>query len=55
VLERSNLGVCKQGNYRWSDMGTWNALWEYHKRDENRNAVMGPATLHDCKGSLVIS
>ena len=55
VLERSSLGVCKQVNYRWSDMGTWNALWEHHKRDENRNAVMGPATLHDCKGSLVIS
>lgn len=55
VLERSHLGACKPVNYRWSDMGTWNALWQHHHRDEQENAVVGPATLRDTTGSLVIS
>ncbi len=55
VLERSALGACKPVTYRWSDMGTWNALWEHHVRDERQNAVLGPATLLNTEGALVVS
>ena len=55
VLEHSRRGACKPVNYRWSDMGTWNAVWEHRDKDEARNAVTGPATLHQTEGALVVS
>jgi len=55
VLEHSALGACKPVNYRWSDMGTWNALWEHQDRDAEQNAVFGPATLLNTQNALVLS
>lgn len=55
VLEHSRRGACKPVNYRWSDMGTWNAVWEHRGKDSKGNAVTGPATLHQTEGALVIS
>ncbi|MFT3671397.1 mannose-1-phosphate guanylyltransferase [Aestuariivirga sp.] len=55
VLEHSRRGACKPVSYRWSDMGTWNAVWEHRGKDSKGNAVTGPATLHLTEGALVIS
>lgn len=55
VLEHSSLGACKPVSYRWSDMGTWNALWEHHGRDAGQNAVLGAATLLNTQNALVLS
>lgn len=37
----------------WSDVGSWDALWQISARDEHDNAQIGDAILHDVHGSLI--
>lgn len=37
----------------WSDVGSWDALWQISERDANGNAVLGEAVLIDVADSLV--
>lgn len=39
----------------WSDLGSWESLWEASEKDENGNAVIGDAFIKNCKGSLIHS
>ncbi|MEO5906295.1 MAG: mannose-1-phosphate guanylyltransferase, partial [Saprospiraceae bacterium] len=40
----------------WSDLGTWNSLFEISGKDENNNAILSkPAYLEDTHQSLIIS
>jgi len=56
VMEKaSNLAVVP-GNFGWSDVGSFSALWEVKPRDSQGNAVVGGrAVLVDCRNCLVIS
>src|SRR5690242_8293503 len=40
---------------RWSDIGTWDALWENADKDADGNATQGNAVLHDTSNSLVLA
>jgi mannose-1-phosphate guanylyltransferase len=42
-------------NAAWTDLGSWQAVWEFGPRDENDNYVDGPVTLRDVHHCLVIS
>ena len=39
----------------WSDLGSWQALWEAQKKDENNNAVIGDVVLENVCNSYVQS
>ncbi|WP_047217143.1 MULTISPECIES: mannose-1-phosphate guanylyltransferase/mannose-6-phosphate isomerase [Delftia] len=39
----------------WSDLGTWDALWDLQERDAQGNALMGEVLTHDCADSLFVS
>ena len=39
---------------RWSDIGTWDALWEIADKDASGNVVRGNVALHETHGSLVL-
>ncbi|TVZ38644.1 mannose-1-phosphate guanylyltransferase [Alteromonadaceae bacterium 2753L.S.0a.02] len=39
----------------WSDLGSWESLWEASEKDENGNAVFGDAFIKNCTGSLIHS
>ncbi len=39
----------------WTDVGSWQAVWEYGPRDADENYVDGPVTLRGCRHSLVVS
>src|SRR5205807_3773295 len=39
----------------WSDIGSWNAVWDVLDHDAAGNAVEGPAFLSDTRNSLVRS
>lgn len=39
----------------WSDLGSWESLWESSAKDENGNAVFGDAYIKNCTGSLIHS
>jgi mannose-1-phosphate guanylyltransferase/mannose-6-phosphate isomerase len=39
---------------RWSDIGTWDALWENTDKDGEGNVARGSVALHDTRNSLVL-
>ena len=39
----------------WSDMGTWQSIWNAADKDDDGNAVVGKAILNGVKNSLVMS
>lgn len=42
-----------KANLGWSDIGTWEAIWEELPKNNIKNITRGQVTLLDCKGSLV--
>jgi mannose-1-phosphate guanylyltransferase/mannose-6-phosphate isomerase len=39
----------------WSDLGSWDAVWQHSKRDELSNAISPNAHAIECKNSLIFS
>lgn len=39
----------------WSDVGTWDSLWQILPKDNKGNVSRGDVLLHDCHGSLVMA
>ena len=42
-------------SYGWSDVGSWQAVWELSERDADGNAAQGTAVFVDTRGSYVAS
>lgn len=56
ILEKASNVYTIPCDIGWSDLGTWNSLFEISKKDENENAVLStPAYLEDTHQSLIIS
>ncbi|MBE9546751.1 MAG: mannose-1-phosphate guanylyltransferase [Proteobacteria bacterium] len=55
VMEKSGETLLVRGEFGWSDVGSWNALWEVWDKDENGNAVRGRLVSVDSSNSLVYS
>lgn len=54
VLERSsNVVGIRAGDIGWNDVGSWNAVYELHKRDARGNAVLAEALLEASAGNYV--
>jgi mannose-1-phosphate guanylyltransferase/mannose-6-phosphate isomerase len=47
VLERTRLAAVVRAKFRWSDIGSWDALWDRAAKDENGNDTHGDVQLHD--------
>ena len=41
VMEKTNLGRVLPLDAGWSDVGSWGALWETAKKDNNGNVIKG--------------
>jgi mannose-1-phosphate guanylyltransferase len=55
VMEKARNTLVIPGDFGWSDVGSWDALWEVSPRDENGNAVRGQAIAIDSRNCLVHS
>ena len=55
VMEKTERAAVVEGRFRWSDIGSWGALWQELDRDDAGNAVDGPTVLMDTRNSLVWS
>jgi mannose-1-phosphate guanylyltransferase/mannose-6-phosphate isomerase len=55
VMERTEKAAVIPLAARWSDVGSWNALWEIGDKDSAGNAVQGDAILTDTSTTLVHS
>ncbi len=53
VMEHTALAAVVPVSMDWSDVGSWDALWQISERDEDGNAVIGEAVLLDVSDSLV--
>lgn len=53
IMEKAdNVWVCT-GEFGWSDMGSWNSLWEHSPRDEAGNAAPSDALLSNTTECLI--
>ncbi len=54
VLERAkNVVGIPAGDIGWSDVGSWNAVYELHKRDAQGNALRSPSMVEASTGNYV--
>jgi mannose-1-phosphate guanylyltransferase/mannose-6-phosphate isomerase len=55
VMERTELAAVLPVSFRWSDVGSWNAVWDAQPQDEAGNVIEGPAEVIDTRNSLIRS
>ena len=55
VMEQTNVGVVVPFNDNWSDVGSWNSLWESKTKDCNDNAIEGDVLISKVKNSYIHS
>jgi mannose-1-phosphate guanylyltransferase / mannose-6-phosphate isomerase len=55
IVERSRNIAVVVGRFRWSDIGSWDAIWEILPRDQDGNAMLGRGIAVDSKNCLVHS
>lgn len=56
VIEKSDhIAVVACHDLGWSDIGTWQAVWELNAKDENENAIIGDVIAQDVKNSYIRS
>ena len=55
IMERTDLAAVLPLDCEWSDVGTWNAVWDVQGRDGAGNVVSGTVELLDTRNSLVLS
>ena len=55
IMEHTKNAVVIPIDVGWSDIGSWNSLWESKSKDKNNNFVDGDVLLHDVKNSFAVS
>jgi len=55
LMEKSTRVAVVPARFRWSDVGSWPALMNFHKPDENGNRVQGDALLVDAQDCTVFA
>jgi mannose-1-phosphate guanylyltransferase/mannose-6-phosphate isomerase len=53
LMEKTNKGAMLPLDAGWSDLGSWVALWDIQKKDDNQNVTAGDTILHDVKSSYI--
>ncbi len=41
IMENTRLGIVCPLKTKWSDVGSWDAMWSISKKDENGNSIIG--------------
>ena len=55
VMEKTDRAAVVVGNFRWSDIGSWDALFDITPRNAEGNVVQGPVVTMDATGCVVHS
>ncbi|MBU0462050.1 MAG: mannose-1-phosphate guanylyltransferase/mannose-6-phosphate isomerase [Proteobacteria bacterium] len=55
VMEKTSKGIVIPFDAGWNDLGSFDALWQAGKKDENLNVIKGDVMTHDVKGSYINS
>lgn len=51
VMEKTTLGRVLKTDIGWSDVGSWDTVWEISTKDSNENTLIGNAIVEKCQGS----
>ncbi len=54
IMEKSNHVFVIPSSFGWSDLGTWNSVYDHLEKDENKNATKGKVLTYNTKDSLLI-
>ena len=55
VMEKTDRAAVVAGNFRWSDIGSWDAIFDIAERDKSGNAVHGTVVMSDAHNCVVHS
>ena len=55
VMEKTNRGLVIPLDAGWSDIGSWQAVWETSNKDQSENVIKGKVILNDSKKCLIRS
>jgi mannose-1-phosphate guanylyltransferase len=55
IMEKTDQAMVVKMESSWSDIGSWQALWEINDKDEHGNSLKGDAIVHETHNSLVIA
>lgn len=55
VMEKTTEAVVVPLNAKWSDVGSWSALWDISPKDEYGNAIRGDVLISDSANSYIYS
>lgn len=55
VMEKTSNAAVVPSSFSWSDLGSWDAVWNLGDKDDKGNVVIGQATVLDTENSLVLS
>ena len=53
VMEHTKEGAVVRADMRWTDVGSWSALWDIGAKDAEGNVAQGDVALRDVKGCYV--
>jgi len=53
VMEKTNRAAVVAGQFRWSDIGSWDALFDITPRDSAGNVLQGPVVSMDASNCVV--
>lgn len=55
VIEKTKAIAVVRGHFRWSDIGSWDAIWEVAGKDDAENAIEGEGVALKSEGCLIHS
>ena len=55
VMEKTNKGIVLPLDAGWSDLGSWQSVWEMSKKDKAGNSILGKVIISDTKDSYLRS
>jgi len=53
IMEKAKNVYVALGDFGWSDIGSWNSLYDISKKDANKNVIDGNVLLYDTTGTIV--
>jgi len=55
IMEKSKKVYLTKGNFLWSDVGSWEAVYELSEKDKNNNAKVGKVYTEESANSFIYS
>jgi mannose-1-phosphate guanylyltransferase/mannose-6-phosphate isomerase len=55
IMEKTDKAVVVKGNFKWTDVGSFDHIYDISNKDERNNVIVGKAILNNTENSLIIS